>query len=54
MDEFYQQHFEECEYCYEVDQNPSLTSNQKLDLIGDHTINAMAGLGDILYEASKD
>ena len=53
MNDFYEQHYENCDYCLEVSESNKLES-EKDRLINDHTINAMAEAGDRLWDEYKE
>jgi hypothetical protein len=52
--EFYENHFEDCDYCFEISERKDLPEVEKGKLINDHTINAYAGMADMVYDQWKD
>lgn len=54
MNDFYEQHYENCDYCLEVHDSIEITDELKDKLINDHTINAMAEAGDRLHDEAKE
>ncbi len=53
MNDFYEQHFEDCDYCLEVSES-KLTESEKSRLIDAHTTDAYAGMADLAYDRQKD
>ena len=53
MNDFYEAHYDSCDYCLEVSES-NRPEAEKDKLIYDHTINAMAEAGDRLHDEYKD
>lgn len=54
MNDFYETHFENCNFCNCVSEDKNLTEDQKLKIIEDHTINAWADMVDRAWDEHKD
>ncbi len=48
--EWYCGHIDDCEYCQRVDESTILSSNRKSELIDAHTMDAFAGLADLVHD----
>jgi len=53
MKEFYQDHFDECDYCVGI-YDGNLPQSEKDRLIDEHTMDAFANHADVVYEILKD
>lgn len=51
MEEFYEQHFENCDYCFDLYEG---TLPNKDELIEKHTMSAYADLCDRTYDELKE
>lgn len=54
MKDFYEQHFEDCDYCVGIHDRTDIGHVEKYELIDKHTMDAYAGMADMAYEQFKE
>ena len=54
LKDFYMDHFDNCDYCQEIDERKDLPEEERIRLINAHTTTALADRGDMLHDAYKD
>ncbi len=54
MNEFYEQHLDNCEYCQSISEDQSLSKDVVMDKIDQHTMSAYEELADRAWDEYKE